>query len=194
MADATNVIAGPGLLYVAPLGSTLPTLDVASGEYPVVWPAAWKNVGYTDAGIDMVYTPSVKDLNVDEEIAAVGKILTGEKAVLSAALAEATLENLNRAISASLFVDDSVANFTKILKVGSGVLNYVMVGVQGPAPGTNLTRVIIFFKAIAQSAVSMKIQRKDKVLIPVSFDGLADSARTAGDRLFRFYDLTAGAH
>jgi hypothetical protein len=189
--DATQVVAGSGLLYVAPLGTTLPTLD-AHGENPVVWPAGWVAVGYTDDGIDMTYTPTVKDITVDEEMAPVAKLLTAEKLSISAKLAEATLANLNNAISASTYTNDP-AGSAQLLKLGSGTLNTVLVGVEGPAPGTNLKRVIILYKAVAQAAVSMKMQRKDKVVIPVNFEALADSTKPAGQRLAEIVDLTSTA-
>jgi hypothetical protein len=186
--DATQVLAGPGKMYIAPLGSTLPTFD-GHGEYPVVWPVAWKAVGYTDAGIDATYTPTVKEIMVDEETAPVSDILTAEKFSLAAHLAEATLQNLNRAISASTYVDDSVANQDIHVTGGSQALNYVMVGVEGPAPGTNLKRVIILRKAIAKAAVAFKIQRKDKVVFPVEFD----ARQISGQALFEIHDFTLGA-
>lgn len=187
--DVTQIVSGPGLIKVAPLGTALPPYDVSTGENPVVWPAAWKDVGYTDAGIDAVYTPQVKQLTVDEETAPVGDILESEKYEISAGLAEATLQNLNRAISASTYLDDSTTNHAIVVGIGSKPLTYVMVAVVGPAPGTNLTRVIILRKAICTSAVSMKITRKDKVVIPVKFD----ARKLSGSDLVTIYDLTTGA-
>lgn len=184
--DATQVVAGSGKLYIAILGSTLPGLD-AHGEYPVVWPAAWKPVGYTEDGIDMVYTPTVKPLHVDEETAPVSDVLTDEKFHIHAKLSEATLQNLNYAIAASAFVDDTALNQDINVKVGSKALVYYMVGVEGPAPGTNKARVVIMQKAIASSAVSLKMQRKDKVVIPIQFE----ARQITGQPLFQIHDFTA---
>lgn len=187
--DVTQIVSGPGLIKVAPMGTTVPVYDATTGENPIVWDAAWKDVGYTDAGIDAVYTPSIKQINVDEEASPVGDLLESEKYEVSAALAEATLANLNRAISASSFTDDTSTKKTIIVGIGSKPLNYVMVAVVGPAPGTNLTRVIIIRKAICTSAVSMKITRKDKVTIPVKFD----ARKLSGQDLVTIFDLTVGA-
>lgn len=186
--DATQLVTGSGVLYVAVLGSTLPSLD-AHGEYPVVWPAAWKAVGYTEDGIDCTYTPTIKPQHVDEETAAVGDVLTEEKFHIAAKLSEATLLNISRSISAAAYVDDSAVNNDINVKVGSKALVYYMVGVDGPAPGTNLRRVIIVQKAIATAAVHLKIQRKDKVVIPINFE----ARQLTGQPLFQIHDFTVGA-
>lgn len=185
--DATQVVAGPGLLYVAPLGTTLPTLD-ATGEFPVNWPVGWEAVGYTDAGIDQTYTPTIKEIEVDEEAAPVLDILQKEQFEISAHLAEATLQNLNRAISSSTYTVDT-PNSAVIVSGGSKPITYFMIGVQGPAPGTNKARVIIVQKAIAKAAVQMKMTRKDKVVIPVTFS----ARKIANVNLFDIYDLTSTA-
>jgi hypothetical protein len=182
--NATNVVAGPGLIYIAPLGTAQPVFD-QHGENPVVWLAPWVAVGYTDSGIDLTYTPTIKEITVDEEAAPVLDILEKEKFVVSAHLAEATLANLNAAISASSLFNDLIANEYEAVTVGSLPLQYTMVGVQGPAPGTNLVRVVIMQKAIAMAAVTLKMTRKDKVIIPVTFD----ARKISGTVLFKIYDV-----
>lgn len=190
--DVTQILSGPGVLYVAPLGSTLPVVD-ATGEYPVVWPVAWRAVGYTDSGIDIVYTPSLKTINVDEEASPVGDILTTEKFEIKATLAEATLENLQQAISASTYTDDSAAHSALLLKGGQTgstfPLTYVMVGAQGPGPGTNKARVVLVQKAIPMGAISLKMTRKDNVKFAVTFE----ARRVNGQPLYEIVDLTSTA-
>lgn len=159
--DVSQILSGPGLIMIAPLGSTLPTLTT-----PLVWPAGWFAVGYTDAGVDVIYTPTIKEIYVDEEAAVVGDILEKEKFVVQAHLAEVTLVNLNAAIAASTYTSGAAPQVT----FGSQALNYIMVGVVGPAPDTFTNRVILMQKAITTVAVSMKITRKDKQVIPVSWD------------------------
>lgn len=176
--DVSQVIAGPGLIYIAPLGTTLPTLTT-----PLVWPAGWKAVGYTDAGIDAVYTPTIKEIHVDEEAAVIMDILEKEKFSVMAHLAEVNLRNLNAAISASSYVPA-----TPQVTAGSLALNYVMVGVVGPAPDTYTSRVILLQKAITTVAVSMKITRKDKQVFPVSWD----ARKLSGQVLFSITDLGVG--
>ncbi len=87
--DVTQIVAGSGVFYVAPLGTTLPTV-AGHGEYPIVWPAGWAATGYTDDGIDAVYTPSLKEISVDEEASPVIDVLSTEKFHLALKMAEAT--------------------------------------------------------------------------------------------------------
>ena len=61
--DQSQVIAGPGLIYLAPLGTALPTL---TGAAPV-WGAGWYQAGYTDAGIDAINT-AVREYAAEKKI------------------------------------------------------------------------------------------------------------------------------
>lgn len=189
---AANVLVGPARMLVAPIGSDLPTLD--GTEDPVTWPAAWEEVGYTDSGTDLTYNPTVKDINVDEEMAPVKKILDAEKATISCKCAEATLTNLNRAISASTLTpaaaDASHAGI-ETLELGSGSLNEVMVGLEGLSPAGK-QRVVIGFRAMAQANVQMAFKRGDKTITPLELGLLADSTKAKGKRLLKIVDfLTA---
>lgn len=192
MADFTaeNVIQGSGKMYIAPIGTALPTLSTST-TLPLVWPAGWKAVGYTDDGVTIAYTPTFKDVVVDEEMAPIDKILTAEKAVISAKLAEATLVNLKNAISGStLATAKGSPEDTTTLKVGSSAANNkVMVGFEGPAPSTQQTRVVIAYKAKAIGAISLHYQRTDKLTILGEFEVLADPTKPAGERLFEIVDL-----
>jgi hypothetical protein len=176
--DVSQIISGPGLIYIAPLGSTLPTLT-----FPLVFPAGWFAVGYTDAGVDVIYTPTIKEIYVDEEAAVVGDILEKEKFVIQAHLAEVNLPNLQAAISASTYTPA-----TPQVTFGSQALQYVMVAVVGPAPDTYAARVILCQKAITTVAVSMKITRKDKQVLPVSWD----ARKLAGQVLGSITDIGTG--
>jgi len=176
--DVSQILAGPGLIYIAPLGSALPSLVA-----PLVWPSGWYAVGYTDAGIDAIYTPTIKEIYVDEVPAVVGDILEKEKFVVQAHLAEASLPNLAAAISACTYTPA-----TPQVSAGAMALQYTMVGVVGPAPDTYTSRVILIQKAITTVAVSMKITRKDKQLIPVSWD----ARQLPGTVLFSITDIGTG--
>lgn len=181
--DQANVIAGFGALYLAPKGTTIPTL----ASLPIDW-SAFSAPGYTDAGVDFIYTPTFKDINVDEEMSPVQKLLTAEKLVVNAILAETTLINLARAIAGSTLVDDT--GTTSTLTFGSAATtNELVLGFQGPAPGGSATRAIICYRVKAVAAVTFKYQRQDKIVYNVSFEALADSGQAAGARLCKIVDF-----
>ena len=175
--DTSQIVAGPGKLYIAALGTTLPTLTGSTAAFS----AGWTQCGYTDAGIDAIYTPTIKEIYVDEQAAPVLDILEKEKFVVQAHLAEVGLRNLTAAIAASTFVGG-------VLSAGSDPIVYVMVGITGPAPDTYTQRVILMQKAITTVAVSMKMTRKDKVVFPVSWD----ARQISGQPLFTIQDLGTG--
>jgi hypothetical protein len=99
---AANVLVGPARGLIAPIGTTLPTLDGTTN--PVTWDAAFKEFGYTEDGLTLVYNPTIKDIMVDEEMAPVKKILDAEKCSVQMKLAEATLQPIiAHCISASTY-------------------------------------------------------------------------------------------
>ena len=177
---AGNVLVGVGELYVAPVGSDPPSLS--NGAFS--WGNAWTACGYTDGGVTLEYAPSFFEGEVDQELAPVITRLTGEKATIKTNLAEATLENMNRLITASVY---STAAGYKALHFGSGEMGYTMVGFEGEAPGGE-RRVVVFWKA--QSRGTATLTHKKDALTTVSAEWLAlvDSAKAAGERLCMIKD------
>lgn len=185
---AGNVIAGSGLLYLAPIGTSLPSLD--GSAYPPVW-TGWTQIGYTDQGVDLSYEPTFKEIAVDEELGPIKMKLTAEKAFFACVMAEATLENVNKAIAGSgLVVGVANTKHTKTLSVGSAATDVeMMVGFEGLAPSSALDRVIVATRAKATAKIAMKMQRTDKTVVALEFMCLADSSLPAGQRLFRIVDF-----
>lgn len=188
---AANVLVGPARLLIAPLGTALPTVD--GTQNPITWAAGWKEVGFTESGTTLGYNPAIKDINVDEAMAPINKVLDGEKAMFGAQLAEATLQNLNYAISASIFTasaaDATHAQLARV-DVGSGSLTQVMVGFEGINPA-GFQRIIVGFKAIAEANVSLAFKRSTKLIIPVQFGLLADPTKPIGKQLYFAVDVLA---
>ena len=194
--SVSNVMVGSVKLYVAPSGTTLPNVD---GTYPIVWPVGWVGVGYTDKGVDFSYSPSVKDITVDEELAPVMFVLSAEKGEITAVLAESTLANLNKAISASTLTGPTVADLThgvfSTLEFGSGTLTEVMIGFEGFAPpdtgSTLYPAVLVAYRAMAQGAVKLNFQRTEKQMYQCTWSLLADSTQAVGKRLVKYIQITA---
>ena len=96
MGVIANITVGASNLYIAPAGTALPTLTGAAADF-----AAFTEIGFTQDGIEYDYTPTWKDIMVDELMGPAKKILTAHKLVVTTKLAESTLQNLNAAIPGS---------------------------------------------------------------------------------------------
>ncbi len=194
MGDASNVVVGSGRLFIAPIGTTLPTLttlvETSDGDFRPTWPAGWELVGYTKDGIEVEYQPTYKDIEVDEEMSPVKIILVKENGSIKANLSESTLQNLNTAISASILSSATAGgNDQTILEFGSGQPEEVMVGFDGPAPGDGICRVIIAFRAMSVAAVGLKYSRENEVVIPLELRVLADGTKAKGKRMVKAVDI-----
>jgi hypothetical protein len=190
---ATQIIAGKATIYIAPSGTALPATS-SPATWPPVWPAGWQQVGYTEKGVDLICTPTIKGFTPDEEATEVYDVLEKIKAEISATLWEATIENYNTAISSGVFTDDGAV---RKLAVGGLTLKYVAIGFQGPAPvadsmsspaSTPTGRVIIMQKAIVTSAVSLAMSRQDIQKFTVKWDARKIAGQDLYD-LFEYYHL-----
>lgn len=193
MGNVANVIVGSGILFVAPFGTAPPSLATLPTE--AAWLAAgWKEPGYTDSGVEFDYTPGYKEIKVDEEASPVKRLLDTENLSITAGLAEATIENLNRAIAASTLTNPGTG--IKTLVVGSlpdASIPDLAIAFQGPSPGGGTDRVIIAWKARVTSSIKLKYQRADKVVYAVTWGTTADSTQAAGAKLAKVVDYNAGS-
>jgi hypothetical protein len=187
LVQSANVIAGSGALYLAPSGTALPTLVTMPTDS--TWTAAgFVGSGYTDDGVQIVYTPQVKDITVDEEMSPVQILLIGEKLEVSVAFAEVTLNNLLRAIAGSSLVEGSgISTLYLGSPLQANVQQYVA-GFMGPAPGLEASagvtgRVMAIYRLVATAAITQHWQRKDKLVFKAKFTALANSTQTSGQKL-----------
>ncbi len=193
--DSANVIVGYGFLYTAPAGQALPVLT--SQPTSSSWTAAgFTEAGYTDDGVTITYTPTFKNIDVDESMSPVQIVLIGEKLEISVKLAEATLLNLVASIAGATLVE---AAGVSTLSLGNpnnaSTIGEIVLAFQGPAPtslpGVNtLGRVMVVFRAKATAAVSYHAQRKDKVIYNVKWEAMAKSSLAAGQQLAQIIDFT----
>lgn len=190
--DTANIIVGTAMLYVAPVGTAAPVVP-PTNVAPTI-NALWIPVGYTDAGIKFAYSVSNKEITVDEEMAPVDVLPDKETVKISCALAEATLENLNRAIAGGTLTTTAPATGvagSSTLSVGSLQTNVKMAYLLiGNAP-KGFLRMFNLYRGIATSNLELTYKRAEKIMVPVEFTGLALSANAAGNRLFQIIDKTA---
>jgi hypothetical protein len=137
--NGNRVLAGPGTLYVAPLGTTEPTTITGA------WPGGWVLLGYTDKGNDFDWAPQFQPIEVEEELFPVRNVPNGYKGTLSFTLAEWTGQNLGVAINAGIGSGlDASAQGTN----PDGSIWY-----EPPTPGAEV-RVMIGWDALPKGAVT----------------------------------------
>ena len=95
---------GPGLLYIAPLGTAEPT-TISTALDP-----AWVPLGYTDAGTSVAFVPTVTKLYAAESYYPLAAPVTAWDATISMKLLELTLKNLSAVMNAGV-VTPTGANF-----------------------------------------------------------------------------------
>jgi hypothetical protein len=88
---------GPGLLYVAALGTTETGLTASAAI-----PSAWQAIGYTDEGTEVGIEISTEDVEVAEEIDPLDSPVVGRVTTVAFAMAEATVGRLNLSIGGGI--------------------------------------------------------------------------------------------
>ncbi len=112
---ATNIVVGAAALFVTKSGQTIgdstTAVGVAAGLPATVsgesykttlsdrWGTKVSNVGYTSNGLDLTFTPTFGDVQVDQLLDTARLFKSGMTVTLRTSLAEATLENLLMAIT-----------------------------------------------------------------------------------------------
>lgn len=104
---AANLIMGPGVFYMGDFEETEPT-DALVGSAPG---AGWNDAGGTLGGVVLSVNQEYKELEVDQIVDIVGSRLIKRAMVLTTQLAEATLDNLARALNNPVPTPDT--GFTK---------------------------------------------------------------------------------
>lgn len=89
----SEVTTGPGTLYVAPIGTTEPASATATLD------AAWRDVGYTDGGINTSFQTTTEPVEVDQEFWPVDRKTTGQSGSISTVLAQINRMNLALALN-----------------------------------------------------------------------------------------------
>ncbi len=105
-----DIKTGPGVIYVAPLGSALPDMNLVSGGvFTGAWPAAWFKVGPTENGLTRSHQLSNENVEVEESLTPVRTEITGVQDGVSFAMAGLTLRNLRLALAGGTITQKTLA-------------------------------------------------------------------------------------
>lgn len=154
----TNLIQGPANMWVAPFGTAEPAAFAAPG-------VGWVDVGGTKDGVSLVIESSFSVLSVDQIVDEVGRTRTERKTSVKTSLAEATLENLARAIAEAA----PVSGVLEPALDGTAFMPaYLAVLFDGIAPGGKIRRVIAR-KVLGVDSTEVAYKKDDQTVIPATF-------------------------
>lgn len=166
---ATNLIAGPAKLWVAPFGSTEP-LDSALADDPA---APWRFAGATNDGVTLNIAREFFELEVDQVTMTVESRQTKFSYTVATNLAEGTLENLALALNeldSSITTTAGVDSLEPTVDDSGATVNYAAILLDGRAPNGARRRVICR-KTLSTEDVESAYKKDAMTLIPVSFKG-----------------------
>jgi hypothetical protein len=138
------------------------------------------DIGYTEGGAEITIEREYYQKKVDQELGILDALKTSEKATLKISFAEATLNNIARAMD----YDPAVAVAAGVLSVGGlCTTNYwtIYLNVKGVSGGT---RQYKFHRCVAVAGGTHKYIRNDKSVVAVEFLVLQDTSKTAAQQLF----------
>lgn len=154
--DSEQVTAGPGLIYVAALGTTEPTSVSSALD------AGFKQVGYTTEGLTFTYEITNEAIEVAEEFDPIRYQTTGRNGTVAFTMAQASIGRLALALNSGAALNDSQATYEP---PEPGEETRVMILHQGENGGR-----ILFRQCINASSIEMAFKKApDLNTIPVEF-------------------------
>jgi hypothetical protein len=178
MGDVANITTGPSTLYVAAVSVGVPSLTGKAGDFN-----NFSEIGFTQDGIEWDYTPTWKDLMVDELMSPAKKKIVAHKLVVSAKLAETTLQNLAYACAGATLVGTDTITIGSVDDAPEFRLGWI-----GPAPQNKLREAVVY-KVQSIAAVKAHIQRKDMTIYQVQFEALSDPTQATTADLCTMQDF-----
>lgn len=202
-----NIIVGAARVYLGPSTSATASLStskpafVAGTRYSTTMAGAdgstatgvatlvtnWKEVGYTQDGLEVATDPSWGEVEVDQLLDSAKIFKDGMTLNISTTMAEATLENLLIAWGQAATSVSSVGVFENELAIEGGSLGeaplergLVAVGnaVENTANNSYGERVYQAYRVLSVEATSINNSRAEATTIPVTFRALpADNGR-----------------
>ena len=168
---ATNLTAGPGLLYVGAFGATEPA-DSAINTTPVA--STWVDVGGTQDGSTLNITREFLELEVDQIVDMPGRRLTNRDLQITTNMAEPTLINLQTALNGGTITASAAwQSYDPDNTVAATQPTYKALLLDGYAPqsaaAVTMRRRVIARKVLSIDDVETAYKKDEQTLLPVTF-------------------------
>lgn len=191
MTTAYEILTGPGRIYVAAVGTTMPVVNVTPN-------ASWTDLGETDGGVKVTTSQKLEFFRTDQRTGPAKAIRSEEDVIVETKLAQATLENLAKFLGKTL--TDTAAGSGTIgtrdvtLYRGADVSEYA-VCIRGNGPyGSGYSAQFQLPRAVFDGNPEHEMTRTGRVLYGMKLQALEDlNASSAGDRFGKLITQDAAA-
>jgi len=136
-------------------GVALITYDTTAGTASG---AVSTELGYTEDGVTVEYTPTVVDIEVEEETFAINRVITKEEITVTCNCAENLAANLLTALAGGLGAP---------IVLDAGALQDFALKIYGVSPAGHRTIYIPYAHSVG--TVTMSYKKGEKTIIPVTF-------------------------
>jgi hypothetical protein len=157
---------------------------------------AFRNVGFTQEGIELSFEPDYGEIEVDQLLEVAKIFKQSMRVTLATSLAEATLENLLLATSgADADLGSAITSTTKSRKldVNAGALGYAPIErtivAVGPGPDSvaatangTAERIYWGYRAVSMETTTVGVRRNEATVFPVSFRLLTHNSTDTGSK------------
>ena len=117
-------------------------------------------VGYTEDGVELVYDPTVEDIDVAEETVSIKRVISKEDISIVCNMAESALVNMELAMAGA-----SLAG--AVITLGGGVIQNFAIKIVGVNPA-GAARTIYAGYVHATGTVGMSYKKGEKTIVPVT--------------------------
>lgn len=194
-----NIIMGGATVYYAAVATAV--VDETSVAYGAAWTAPWARVGYTKAPVTFVYEDEQFMAEVEEELTAVKARRIKENARIETVLAELTPTYINLALGGTVTTTAAGASQTAYddLPVGgTAILPEYAWGFEGQyinSAGVSFPVRLTMYRGIAKLNGPLTFSNRNNEYpgINLQINALADTGKSAGNKLFDLYRVTAVA-
>lgn len=185
MADKKNVIVGAANLWIGTAAATSGTKPAAVADTAynttLAASAGWRNVGYTQEGVELSYEPEYGEVEVDQLLDSARIHKSSQRVMLNTTFAEATLENLivvwGQADTTLVSSSDAGGAYTELTIVGGELgaaplerqLIAVGNGKEKAGSGFYNERTYHALRALSVDNSAHALRRNEATVFPVSF-------------------------
>lgn len=189
--DAYSILTGVGTMYLAPVGTAFPDVNVAPDSED------WRSLGETQDGVEVDPSEKIETIKTDQRTGSVKAVRTEEGLTIKTKMAEATLEKLADAIGAT--VTDTPPGVGTIgtreinLYRGATVAEYAVV-FRGYSPYYNGPAQYQIPRMYFSKVDALKYEKGKNVAIPITLEALEDlNAASAAERYGKLIAQDAAA-